>query len=94
MNKLKALGLVVSVTAAATLLIAPAAFADGGHGDRNRGGDGDERVIVVNTGTPGVEDLDAEAVNEDRVQLQAVPAEPQMDVEVEQGVNDLNDDHE
>jgi hypothetical protein len=92
--RIRSLGLLVSATAAATLLLTPVAFADGGHRERNRGGDGDEDRVVVNTNAPAVQDLDDDDVNEDRGELQATPARPQVDVEVDHEINDLNGDND
>ena len=81
-------GLLASVAAAVTLLSAPIALADNGHGDNHRGRDGDDHAVVVQSAS---EDL-SEDVVEQRDEIQVAPAQPQPVIDNDQEVNDLNDD--
>ena len=67
MTRFGTLALVLSIAAIAAVLSAPAALADHGHGDGDRGRDGDERAVVVAQ--------DADDVNDD-VPAPAAPANP------------------
>jgi len=85
MTMLRRIGLFVSVAAVSTLLSAPIALADEGHGDQHRGR-GDDSALNVNVDQDN--DL-AEDVNDDRDGVQMAP---QPVVDNDQEINDLNDD--
>jgi hypothetical protein len=90
MTMLRRIGMFASIAVATALLSAPVAFADDGHGGRHRDGD-DRGALQVNQDR---HDNDANEIDNDDVEVVAVPAQQQQMVEVERELNDVVDDND